>query len=120
MPDWNVFIGCLIILWSFVFFQGFLAWTIGFLTREQMFCERGIKQGDSFMQHGGMWVDVIVISPIISYILAVPHHLDVRSQKSWIVLLIALVFWLGALKYFALLAKSRPEAHAYQGKITAA
>ena len=115
--DWSVFWIVLVVGIGFVALQGVCAYIDGYFTREQMLRLHELKKGNSFLQHGGMWSDVFVISPLVAYITS-KDHLDYLSLRSEIFLLVTMGFWWMAAKYFRSLPL--PEAHNHNGQTTLA
>ena len=66
--------------------QGVFSYRDGYLTKKQM-ATRGIRHGWSFLEHGGMWADIFIISPLIAYVSS-QHQLAYVSPKSTIFLLL--------------------------------
>ncbi len=110
-----IFAFCLLIGWAFVLSHGFLAYYDGggYLTQAQM-QSRGIK-GWSFMEHGGMWFDFFILTPVVAYIVS-HYKLPILSKTSIaficgiIVALICFGFFYSS-KTFGI-----PEAHTHDGK----
>ena len=103
---------------ALVAMQGALAEVDNFLTQKQML-NRRVHRGYSFMEHGGMWADVFIISPITSFIL-VSYQLEYIGWKSLALFALstAITFFAGnEYKDAGLLI---PEAHAHDGKTTPA
>ncbi len=90
----------------------------GYATKKQME-ERGVK-GYSFMQHGGMWADLFIISPLVAYL--VQKYSFEYMQFGGLVLFM-IFFWawfLLAVLVYAPASKNIPEAHAHGGYVTVA
>lgn len=109
----------LLIGWAFVALQGFLAHRDGggYLTQSQM-RSHGVK-GWSFIEHGGMWADVFIISPVTAYILSVYRQVFV-SGKSLLTLYILIIAVSAFGFYYSEKSKTAgiPEAHTHDGKTT--
>lgn len=112
---------------SLVLIQGYLAYHDGFLTENQMLRRHRIKNGYSFMQHGGMWADMFVISPLVAYIVSkydLAYSPNVQGNILWLpalsLLLVSIGVCLTAGVMFARSGKVIPEAHAHDGKTTVA
>lgn len=99
-----------------VLLQGWLAWCDDFLTPKQM-RRGGIRSGLPFLAHGGMWGDLIFVSPLLAFIIT-----TYGSEWSWIQIAAAVLFSL--VVSFAMhetYKKGRfPEAHVQYGKLTKA
>ena len=103
-----------------VLLQGILAYKDGYLTRKEMREYHDIAytlKGFSFMQHGGMWADVLLVSPLMAYLV----HVHAFAYDSWAGLAVlagsALVIRVLGRMYAAVSLKV-PEAHAHDGKTT--
>ena len=103
---------------ALVFIQGFLAWTDGFLTKAQM-RSRGVNAGWSFLEHGGMWADVFLVSPIVAYLLA-KYRLAFTSIWGLLVLACTLVLMAIMGRRYRHTGVRVPEAHAHGGRTTPA
>ena len=115
--DWSVFWIVLAVGIGFVALQGICAYIDGYFTRAQMLRVHELQKGNSFLQHGGMWADVFVITPLVAYITS-KDSLDYSSLRSEIFLGATVVFWWIAGKYFRSLPL--PEAHNHNGHTTLA
>ncbi len=74
--------------------------------------------GYSFLEHGGMWADVFIVSPLVAYLVN-KYAFAYGSSMGWWILLIALLLWVAlALFVFAPSGKNMPEAHARDGRVT--
>ncbi len=76
------------------------------------------KQGGySFMQHGGMWVDAIVIVPLVAW-LTYEYRFE-YSVLSIITLIVIFIVWmLLAVFIYAPMGREMPEAHAHGGYVS--
>lgn len=97
--------------------QGLFSYYDGYFTRKQMLIRHQRGEGKSFLQHGGMWADVFIITPIVAY-LASSGYLNYSSVVSGILFACSLVIWGIAAQYFRSLPF--PEAHVHDGRITIA
>lgn len=101
---------------ALVSFQGIAAWRDGYLTQTRMRA-RGITNGWSLVEHGGMWADVTIIPLIVGYY-ASTHELALLSQGSFRILEIAIaIVWVAGYMYQEA-GKVTPEAHTHDGKTT--
>jgi hypothetical protein len=86
-----------------VVIQGACAYFDGYLTQAQMHAQ-GVLNGYSFMEHGGMWADVLVISPLVAYI-ATKYELKYTAWYSLLIFAIAVIATIAAgsatIKFFA-------------------
>lgn len=80
---------------------------------------QGIRNGYSFMEHGGMWADVFIISPLIAYVVT-NYDLPYISWWSAIAFCIAAIAIVAAGMQYSKNSIEIPEAHAHGGKTTAA
>ncbi len=106
---------------ALVFLQGVAAYADGFLTHAQMQRVHKIPPGGgySFFDQGGMWSDVIIITPLVAYLIAT--YSFACSPVSVFLFVIALLLWAFlAQKMFVPMGASMPEAHARNGYITLA
>jgi len=90
----------------------------GYATKKQME-ERGVR-GYSFMQHGGMWASLFIISPLVAYL--VQKYSFEYMQFGGLVLFV-LSFWawfILAVLVYAPASKNIPEAHVHDGHVTVA
>lgn len=115
--DWSVFGAVFSAGILLVIVQGECSNYDGYFTRSQMLWEHQLEKGNSFLQHGGMWSDVFVITPLVAYITGL-NHLPYRSPWSLTFLGVDLAFWWIASRYFKSLPL--PEAHNHDGRITVA
>ncbi len=69
MVNWLISWAVLVTGLFLVCVQGATSWMDGYLSQKQMKKELGIYDGWSFLQHGGMWADVFIVSPLVAYIL---------------------------------------------------
>ena len=103
---------CLVLL------QGLLAYFDGYLTQKQM-ARCGILYGYSFMEHAGMWADMLVINFLIAY-LAAKYKFNYISLPSLIYLIIISVAWSLLTISYAKAGAIMPEAHVHNGHVTGA
>ena len=101
--------------------QAILSHKDGYLIQEQIRKNRYLDQWTaySFMQHGGMWCDVFIISPLIAYL----THTYSFAYLSWLPLLLlvtCILLTLMALSAYAHSSFRIREAHAHGGQLTAA
>ena len=70
------------------------------------------------MEHGGMWADVFIISPIVAY---VTTSFDIKVTSWWntAIVILSIVTTLAALKMYAAGGIKNPEAFTHHGKTTA-
>lgn len=115
--DWKLFNTILLVGIGLVLIQGLFAFFDRYLWQEQM-RERGITNGWSFMEHGGMWADVFVISPLVAYA-ASKYQLDF-SWRGLLALAGSLIVVLALVEVYRRGAIATPEAHTHDGKTTPA
>lgn len=100
-----------------VVLQGVAAWNDGFFTQRQLH-KRGVLDGESFLSHGGMWADIIIISPLVTYIL-VDHKIILNTSS--LLLFSFSIFVSGVLGYvYYIKGVTIPHPHAHDGKTTLA
>ncbi len=98
--------------------QAMCAWEDGYLTQAQM-RRHGVMNGYSFMEHGGMWADIFVISPLVAY-LASHYHFAYTASYSWLILVIVLAIVIPANRAYNKIGLRFPVAHNHDGHITPA
>jgi hypothetical protein len=113
--DWDRFLLILGIGIALVVVQGISSWFDGYLTPAQL-RSRGIV-GWSFMQHGGMWSDVFIISPVVAYIVS-KYNLEYTSWRGILMLLGMAAFVLLCIEFWRRGGIATPEAHTHDGKTT--
>ena len=100
--------------------QGIAAVLDGFLTRAQMLWVHNTVKGYSFMEHGGMWADAFIVTPLLAYLMS-NYNFAYSSTGSVAFLVAAFALWaLLAAKMYAPLGAAMPEAHAHDGYVTVA
>lgn len=107
-------------MWFLILLQGIAAYRDGFFTHRQMKSVHHIdkKHGDSFLDHGGMWSDIFIVSPLVAYIIN-KYVFAYDSRLSLGVLFIAFVLWtVLALVVYAPSGMKRPEAYTRNGRVT--
>lgn len=114
------FVVALVLGLGLVVLQGFLAWRSGWFTMTQAKEVHGISRGYAFVEHGGMWADVFLVTPIVAWILF-RYHIEYFSRPSLIIMgVIAAVIRFVVVPMFAKGGLITPEAHSYGGEMTAA
>ena len=116
--DWAVFAVVLMTGIWLVLLQGAFSSVDGYLTQAQMRYRHGIKNGWSFMEHGGMWADVFIVTPIVAWV-GSKYKLDF-SWGRLVLLGGAMVVVLIGVHYYELGGRVTPEAHTHHGKTTVA
>jgi hypothetical protein len=113
-----VFMSVLVAGIALVSLQGLLSWLDGYLTKGQMRA-RGVTTGWSFFEHGGMWADVFLISPMLAYLL-VMYRIPYASKWGLLTLACAaaLAFVMGSVYHRNGL--KMPESHTHDGRTTPA
>lgn len=108
---WKVFfIGVVL-----VFIQGLFAFLDGYLTQKQMRIH-GLT-GYSFMEHGGMLADIILITPIVAYLIST-YNFTYFSLRGLVIGVLVLGFVLFSLSQYTKTGIS--EAHQHNGRTTIA
>lgn len=116
--NWRLFwtvLGTGIVL---VVVQGVSSWFDGYLTQAQMHSSR-IRNGWSFMEHGGIWADMFVISPIAAYAVS-RYQLAYFSRPGLVILAASVVLSLAAGYMYQQGGITTPEAHTHHGVTTVA
>lgn len=116
--NWNLFWTILELGIALVLVQAVSSWFDGYFTQSQMRA-RGIKNGWAFIEHGGMWADVFVISPIVAYAVS-RYQLDYFSKLGLLILAGAIVVSLAMGSMYQKNGVVTPEAHTHNGKTTLA
>ena len=114
--DWKLFWMILVLGVALVIIQGVSSWFDGYFTQAQM-RSRGITNGWAFIEHGGMWADVFVISPIVAYAVS-NYKLDYFSKWGLLILAIAVVVSLAMGYMYQKNGVATPEAHTHDGITT--
>jgi len=114
------FLVVLLIGLGLVVIQGVLAWGDGFLSKEQIKAIYGLDRAYSFLQHGGMWADVLIVVPIVAWIIS-RYDVSYLSKPGLITLGVILAVVIVAGVFFRNAAEAGiPEAHTRGGKTTPA
>lgn len=113
----TLFFIILIIGIFFVVMQGIASYADGYFNQKQLL-KKGII-GYSFIEHGGMWADVFVVSPAIALIMS-SYDLRYFSWWSAVIFLLAVIASLKAGIEYQRIAVNNPEAHTHNGKTTIA
>ncbi len=116
--DWKLFLYVFSAGVVLVFVQGISSWFDGYLTQAYM-RSHGVTNGWSFMEHGGMWSDVFIISPVVAYIVS-KYDVEYFSQWGLIILGVALVVSLAMGAMYQKNGITIPEAHTHDGTTTLA
>lgn len=101
---------------ALVVIQGISSWFDGYFTQSQM-RSRGITNGWAFIEHGGMWADVFVISPILAYA-GSKYQLNYFSKWGVVILFVAVVVALAMGVMYERNGMVIPEAHTHDGMTT--
>ena len=116
--DLGIFLKVLLASVGVVGVQGFLSWRDEYLTQSQLH-RRGISPGWAFVEHGGMWADVFLVAPALAYVLA-NYELNFATPLSLLLLFLVAFFCLVMGCYYQRNGAMIPEAHAHDGRTTAA
>ncbi len=102
-----------------IFFQCILAYIDEFFSSKQME-ETDIMQGYSLLQHGGVWYNAIILTPLIAYLVG-KYQFDYYSTVSVVIATGSMVFWiLSTIFVYNPMGKITPEAHTHDGRTTEA
>jgi len=115
--NWQVFVVVLEAEYAAIVLQGLTAWSGGYLTQAQM-AARGIT-GWSILEHGGICMDVIIISPAVAYFVS-NHQFPYFSKWGLGILAVSIVAWLIFGYLWQMGGKVIPEAHTHDGMTTIA
>jgi hypothetical protein len=116
--NWVRFLFFLTLGVAIVLAQAVASWFDGYLTQAQMH-SRGIAHGWSFLEHGGMWGDAFIISPLLAYILS-KYRLAYFSKASVFVLIAVTLAALAMGYAYQRTGMTSPEAHTHDGATTLA
>lgn len=102
---------------SFVILQAVAAWFDGYAHPAHL-QQRGVDHGWSFLEHGGMWADILIISPLCAYVLTA-HTLVVGGYA---LVLVAVSIGAAALLGYVYHVTGRtiPQLHAHNDHTTIA
>ncbi len=115
--NWKIFALAMFIGEALVALQGLVSWNDGYFSAPQM--QRKGYRGYSFLQHGGMWADFFLITPLVAYL--VGKYNFAHTPTVALIFAAALILWNAlAVFVFAPDGKAMPEAHTHGGNITAA
>ncbi|MBI2610024.1 hypothetical protein HYW53_02500 [Candidatus Giovannonibacteria bacterium] len=91
--------------------------------RDRYFSKRQIEiwggNAYSFLQHGGIWSDLIIMTPLVTYLLK-KHDFPLLSQSGSLAIIISTAVVLTFGKMYRENGKKFPEAHTHDGKTTGA
>ncbi|HEX3531746.1 MAG TPA: hypothetical protein VH988_32195 [Thermoanaerobaculia bacterium] len=99
---------------SLVGLQGFFAHADGYFSHRQILHVHNISNAYAFIEHGGMWADVFITTPIAAYIVC-RYRLPYFSWPGLLVLVLALAFGTAAGLVYQEMGKTFPEAHTHFG-----
>jgi len=99
---------------AFVIIQGVCAYFDGYFSQAQIFKIHGIKNAYAFIEHGGMWADVFLISPVVAYIICT-YRLPYLLKPGIFILFSAFVISLVGGVIYQEMGKIYPEAHTHFG-----
>ncbi len=116
--DWKLFFYIFFTGTVLVVLQGIAAWFDGYFTQAQM-RSHGVMNGWSFMEHGGMWSDVFIISPIVAYIVS-RYNVEYFSRTGFVIFGIAVVVSLAMGMMYQKNGITTPEAYTHDGITTIA
>ncbi len=117
--NWTLFLIVYAVGVALVVLQGVFAYQDGYFSETQMREVHGITNGWAFMQHGGMWADVFIISPMVAYVVS-NYQIGYFRWYSVVIFLVAIVASLLAGNMYQKAGMVTPEAHTHDGITTAA
>lgn len=115
--DWKIFWTILIVGILLVVLQGVASWYDSYFSQEQIMRVHHIDNATSFLQHGGMWSDVLIISPIVAYV-ASKYSFDYSSWEAIALFGCVFVFALVMGEMYRHGGVIHPEAHTHDGYTT--
>ena len=112
-----MFFKILLIGWSLIITQAIASFCDGYLYQSQMNA-LGIY-GWAFIEHGGMWADFLIISPVVAFIVS-EYPLPYLSTRSFVIigLIIAVAIFAG--NQYRQMGAMIPEAGSHDGYTTIA
>ncbi len=115
--NWKIFALVMFLGEALVALQGLVSWNDEYFSAPQM--QREGHRGYSFLQHGGMWADFFLITPLTAWL--VGKYNFAHTPTVALIFAAALVLW-EALAVFVFVPAGEivPEAHTRGGHITAA
>lgn len=115
--NWYIFLTAILL----IILQGIFAYIDGYLTRGQMIMRHGYSaySGYSLTEHGGMWADVFIISPLVAHITGT-YRFAYMSWWSILILIGAVTITICAGYGYRQASVQNPEAHCHNGKTTMA
>lgn len=116
MFNWRLFVDVLLAGEILVILQAILAFLDGYFTQANM-QQQGIMNGYSFIEHGGMWADVFIVSPGTAYLVA-KYHFAYTAWWSWTILAVGIGFAAMAGSMYNEFALKHPTPHSHNGKTT--
>lgn len=118
--NWSLFILVIIAGEGLILLQAFAAFRDGLFSDNQDEWSRWHGQAYTFLQHGGMWADFFIITPLVAYLVG-EYQFYYLSSLGLSILVVSLVLWtILAVYIYAPMGKQSPEAHAHDGNITIA
>lgn len=98
---------------TLVIIQGIASWFDGYFSQTQL--QRREIEGWAFIEHGGMWSDVFIISPLVAYIVS-NYRVEYFSEWGLFILAMAIALSLAMGMMYQKNGKTTPEAHTHDGK----
>ncbi len=97
--------------------QAIAAYYDGYLTQGQMIVLG--RHGYAWVEHGGTFVDLFVITPAMAYITS-QYRLAYTAWWGWLLLGLTAIVVLWSMQMYSQIAVSAPEAHTHHGETTIA
>src|SRR6185369_9152461 len=97
---------------------GVAAYFDGFLYQKQMH-KHGIIYGYSLMEHGGWWIDLVVMNLIVSLLIE-KYEFNYSLFPGFVYLVVISIAWYALTISYAKSGAIMPEAHCHNGKTTMA
>lgn len=94
--EW-IFWATLVVGIAFVVVQGITSYFDGYFSKAQLY-SRGIVAW-SFLEHGGMWADVFIISPIVAHALS-KYQLNYSAHWGTATFMVSIVVVLGLVEFY--------------------
>ncbi|MEA2416769.1 MAG: hypothetical protein QOI58_3426 [Thermoanaerobaculia bacterium] len=99
---------------ALVSIQGLCAYLDGYFSQTQILEIHRLRGAYAFIEHGGMWADVFITTPIVAYIIT-SYRLPYLSRRGLMLLAVVIAVSLVAGVLYQEMGKVVPEAHTHFG-----
>jgi|GEM_PF-1196471 len=99
---------------AFAVIQGICAYFDGYFTQAQIGKVHEISNAYAFIEHGGMWSDFFIVTPIVAYIIS-GYRLPYISVPGFLLFVVTLIVCIAAGNMYQDMGKILPEAHTHFG-----